>query len=75
MNSFRMKTLKIALLPLAFIALMSCGNGNPEVKQEMQLAEHVCNSKCVDETHMYLHGEKGHICSPACKRIREKKKS
>ena len=70
-----MKTLKFALLPLAFITMMSCGSGNPEMNKNMQLVEHVCTDQCLGETHLYAHGEKGHICSPACKRIRDKKQS
>lgn len=67
-----MKTLKFAILPLAMFALISCSNGNPS-HQEMELVEHVCTDKCENEHHMYAHGEKGHVCSPVCKRIREKK--
>ena len=31
-----------------------------------ELKDHVCIDACKDGTHMYAHGEKGHVCTAAC---------
>lgn len=55
-------------------AVMQDGNSatSNERKAVMQdgnskLAEHKCNDKCKSGKHEYLHGEKGHSCTDACK--------
>ncbi len=32
----------------------------------VEMHEHICNPGCKGDKHNYLHGEKGHECSPAC---------
>ena len=44
-----------------------------EMKSETtQLKDHVCTSACTPEKHVYAHGEKGHVCTDACKKMEEK---
>jgi hypothetical protein len=31
--------------------------------------KHKCNSECKPGAHMYKHGEKGHKCTEACKKM------
>lgn len=33
----------------------------------MPLKEHVCTAACTNGNHVYAHGEKGHVCTDACK--------
>lgn len=35
-------------------------------KAKMALKTHVCTAACLNGKHVYLHGEKGHVCGPEC---------
>lgn len=37
-------------------------------KAKMALKMHVCTAACTNGKHVYLHGEKGHVCGPECKK-------
>jgi len=37
---------------------------------EMKMKEHVCTAGCKDGKHMYAHGEKGHVCTDECKKMK-----
>jgi len=45
-----------------------------KMDQKMELKEHHCTSACKDGKHMYAHGEKGHVCTKACKKMMKKNK-
>jgi hypothetical protein len=39
-------------------------------KMKKELKEHKCTSECKDGKHVYVCGEKGHVCSDACKKAK-----
>lgn len=36
------------------------------------MKEHNCTSSCKESKHMYMHGEKGHVCTKECKKASSK---
>lgn len=34
-----------------------------------ELKAHVCTADCTPEKHAYAHGEEGHVCTNACKKM------
>ena len=45
----------------------------PTTKAPVTLTEHKCNNQCTAAGHNYVHGEKGHTCTAACKKTDAKK--
>jgi hypothetical protein len=45
----------------------------PVAAADTTLLAHACNASCAGDAHMYLHGEKGHVCDPKCQYIRERR--
>lgn len=40
-----------------------------KTEQKMKFKDHVCTQSCHDSgKHVYVHGEKGHKCTNACKK-------
>jgi len=37
------------------------------------MKDHVCTVACKDGAHVYAHGEKGHVCGDACKKMKSAK--
>ncbi len=35
--------------------------------------DHVCNANCKGGKHVYIHGEKGHVCAAECTKTPNKK--
>lgn len=65
----------IATLMLAQLSLVTNAQdkkqGAPKAKMEKKakMKEHVCTQSCHDSgKHVYAHGEKGHVCTSACKK-------
>ncbi|MFZ1688279.1 MAG: hypothetical protein WAU70_12690 [Flavobacteriales bacterium] len=63
-----------------FLTILACAAfiGNASAQDSMQSSaasispapatkEHVCSPACTKMAHAYVHGEKGHICTDACK--------
>jgi bacillopeptidase F (M6 metalloprotease family) len=75
-----MKTVKIMIAAL-LIAASFCQAANAQDKQKSEtksttsvtkLKDHKCNAKCNAAAHNYVHGEKGHVCTDACKKTTKK---
>ncbi len=65
---------------IAFAVLMGVTMVNFSYAQDkmsgkkMELKEHKCTAACKDGKHMYAHGEKGHTCTKACKKMNKSTK-
>jgi hypothetical protein len=66
------KRIAAALLIAVSISNFSYAQEKQETKMEMK--EHKCTAACKDGKHMYAHGEKGHVCTKACKKMMKKNK-
>ncbi len=66
-----MKTLAATLLLTGFLATGAFAQ-QKETKKEA-LKEHKCTKACTKDKHVYAHGEKGHTCGEACKKMMDKK--
>ena len=42
------------------------GSSDNHAKENKNNKDHVCTAACVNGTHVYAHGEKGHVCSKGC---------
>lgn len=64
----------VASLVLVNLSLASQAQDKKQVKKEnktakVKLKDHVCTQACHDSgKHVYAHGEKGHMCTSACKK-------
>ena len=73
----------IALVAL-LVAFISVNVNAKEIKQEQKMSEqkmdskmtdhkmmkdHVFNAQCTSEKHLYMHGEKGHVCTSECMKM------
>jgi hypothetical protein len=68
-----MKMLKMIAASLLMVSLLFApAMAQKETKKET-LKEHKCTATCTKSKHMYAHGEKGHTCSEACKKMMGKK--
>lgn len=38
---------------------------------KMEGKEHVCTSSCTEGNHVYMHGEKSHVCGDECKQMKK----
>ncbi len=41
--------------------------------EQVPAKDHVCNANCKGGKHVYLHGEKGHVCAAECTKTPTKK--
>ncbi len=46
-----------------------------KMDDKMAMKEHKCTKACKDGKHVYAHGEKGHVCTDACKKMEKKVKA
>ncbi len=46
-----------------------------KMDDKMAMKEHKCTKACKDGKHVYAHGEKGHVCTDACKKMEKKAKA
>ena len=77
--------MKKVLMMFAFLAFAVAMNAqNPQSAQAPAPAkkanvskykDHVCNADCKPDNHALLHGEKGHSCGDACKKMSHAKKA
>lgn len=64
----------LASLILVNFSLATQAQDKKQVKKEsktekVKLKEHACTQACHDSgKHVYAHGEKGHVCTSACKK-------
>ncbi len=49
---------------------MESKDGKMEMKSTMKMKDHVCNKDCKAGKCSYKHGEKGHVCTDACKKMK-----
>jgi len=71
-----MKTLKIMIAALIIAASFNqVASAQSKQKADTKskiatpaLKEHKCNANCNAAGHNYVHGEKGHVCTDACKK-------
>lgn len=63
-----MKTFAAVLLMTGFLS-----TGAMAQQKKEALKEHKCTKACTKDKHAYAHGEKGHVCGDACKKMMEKK--
>ena len=40
-----------------------------KMDSKMAMKDHKCTAACKDGKHVYAHGEKGHVCTDACKKM------
>ncbi|GAC1537469.1 MAG: hypothetical protein NVS3B15_17670 [Sediminibacterium sp.] len=62
------KSISAALLVTAMLA----GPAMAQQEKKTHLKEHRCTAACTKEKHAYAHGEKGHVCTDACKKADKK---
>lgn len=68
-----MKTVKTFAAILLLTGFLSTNAlAQKDTKKEV-LKEHKCTAACTKAKHMYAHGEKGHTCGDACKKMMDKK--
>jgi hypothetical protein len=65
-----MKTVKTIAASLLMFSLVMTAPvmAQKDTKKEM-LKEHKCTKACTKDKHVYAHGEKGHVCGDACKKM------
>lgn len=66
-----MKTFAAILLMTGFISTGAFAQQKEQKKETLK--EHKCTKACTKDKHVYAHGEKGHVCGDACKKMMEKK--
>ena len=67
-----MKTVKTFAAVLLLTGILSTGSF-AQTEKKMELKEHKCTAACTKKKHVYAHGEKGHVCTDACKKMMDKK--
>lgn len=72
-----MKTLATCLLMTCFLSTAALAQDKKmDSKMDAQketLKDHKCTKACTKDKHAYTHGEKGHVCGDACKKMMDKK--
>ncbi len=70
-----MRTVKqIAAALLIAVSIANFSYAQEKQENKMELKEHKCTDACKNGKHMYAHGEKGHVCGKACKKMMKKGK-
>jgi hypothetical protein len=70
-----MRTIKqIATALLIAVSITNLSYAQEKQDTKMEMKEHKCTSACKDGKHVYAHGEKGHVCTKACKKMIKKDK-
>jgi hypothetical protein len=69
-----MKTVKTLAAALLLTGILSTGAFAQKETKKDALKEHVCTKACTKTKHAYAHGEKGHVCGDACKKMMMDKK-
>jgi len=59
--------MKQLFFTIVTILAMSTGAFSQAGSPKGKPVKHQCTAACTKEKHMYAHGEKGHVCSSACK--------
>lgn len=66
------KTFASILLMTGFLSTATFAQTDKKM-EKMAEKEHKCTKACTKEKHAYAHGEKGHTCGDACKKMMDKK--
>ncbi|HWY34097.1 MAG TPA: hypothetical protein VNX68_05585 [Nitrosopumilaceae archaeon] len=61
--------MKQMFMALTIITGMSVAAMSQSPNQE-KLKKHHCTAACTKGKHVYAHGEKGHVCTDACKKAK-----
>ncbi len=69
-----MKTVKTFAAVLLMTGFLSTGAMAQTAPKKEALKEHKCTKACTKTKHVYAHGEKGHVCDDACKKMMADKK-
>lgn len=69
-----MRTVKQIAIALFLTAAMPAIT-YAQQSDKMEMKEHKCTAACKDGKHVYAHGEKGHVCTKACKKMMKKNNS
>ena len=66
--------MKKVMLMIAMAGIMFSANAQEDkkmdTKKEAKMKENVCTKACTKDKHAYAHGEKGHTCTDACKKMK-----
>ncbi|MBL7691119.1 MAG: hypothetical protein JNM41_05975 [Flavipsychrobacter sp.] len=68
---------QVKMFAVALLLATSFGNlasAQEKKEEKMEMKEHKCTAACNEGKHMYAHGEKGHECTKACKKMMKKQK-
>lgn len=68
------KVKQIATALLLAVATTNVSYAQEKQDTKMEMKEHKCTGACKDGKHVYAHGEKGHVCGRACKKMMKKGK-
>ena len=65
----KMKTIAASLLMGSFLIMSAPTMAQQKDTKKEVLKEHKCTKACTKDKHVYAHGEKGHVCGDACKKM------
>ena len=68
------KTFAAVLFMTGFLSTSAFAQTDKKTDSKMEMKDHKCTKACTKEKHMYAHGEKGHTCGEACKKMEKKGK-
>ena len=68
-----MKTVKRIAAVMLLTGSLSASAFAFQTEKKAELKEHKCTAACTKSKHAYAHGEKGHVCGDACKKMMDKK--
>lgn len=73
-NMKTVKTFTAILLMTGFLSTAAFAQTDTSMNAKKgTLKEHKCTKACTKEKHVYAHGEKGHVCGDACKKMMAQK--
>ncbi len=61
--------MKHLIMSVALLASVSLGVA-AQIKSTEKPKKHHCTAACTNGKHVYAHGEKGHVCTDACKKAK-----
>ena len=68
-----MRTVKqIAAAIIIAVSITNFSYAQEKTNTKMEMKEHKCTAACKDGKHVYAHGEKGHVCTKACRKMNKK---
>lgn len=68
-----MRTVKqIAAALIIAVSITNFSYAQEKMDTKMEMKDHKCTAACKNGKHVYAHGEKGHVCGKACKKMMKK---